>query len=75
MLLILNYWCACAPMFCTCNDNFAGEGGVPINVEVDRLSVEERRKYDAGWSANAFNDYASEMMSLHRSLPDVRDVE
>ena len=47
--------------------------GKPVNIEKDKLSPEGRKKYDKGWKDNAFNQYASDMISLHRSLPDVRD--
>ncbi|XP_055856085.1 putative polypeptide N-acetylgalactosaminyltransferase 9 [Episyrphus balteatus] len=29
--------------------------------------------FDKGWEKNAFNQYASDLISLHRSLPDIRD--
>lgn len=41
---------------------------IPKNV-----STSIQKLIDAGWAANAFNEYASNMMSLHRTLPDVRD--
>ncbi|KAJ8314021.1 hypothetical protein KUTeg_008582 [Tegillarca granosa] len=53
----------------------AGENGKAIIINKDSLSPEERKKYDDGFQKNAFNQYASDMMSLHRSLPDVRDEE
>ena len=31
------------------------------------------KKFEDGWQKNAFNQYASDKMSLHRSLPDLRD--
>ncbi|KAK6166779.1 hypothetical protein SNE40_023401 [Patella caerulea] len=55
--------------------NGPGEQGKPININKDTLSSDERKKYDDGWQKNAYNQYVSDMMSLHRSLPDVRDVE
>ena len=36
---------------------------------------EERKKYDEGWQNNAFNQYVSDMISLRRSLADLRDPE
>ena len=54
---------------------FEGELGRPVVIEKDKLSPEQRKLYDKGWQQNAFNQYASDMISLHRSLPDVRDAE
>jgi len=42
-------------------------------IDKDKLSAENRTKYDTGWQNNAFNQFASDMISLHRSLPDIRD--
>ncbi|XP_071158483.1 polypeptide N-acetylgalactosaminyltransferase 5-like isoform X2 [Mytilus edulis] len=55
--------------------NAPGEQGKAVDIDKDKLSPEERKKYDDGWQRNAFNEYASNMISLHRSLPDVRDEE
>jgi len=52
-----------------------GELGRAVIIEKDKLSPEQRKIFDKGWQANAFNQYASDMISLHRSLPDVRDME
>ena len=52
-----------------------GEMGKAIVIDKDKLSPEERKKYDLGFQNNAFNQYASDLMSLHRTLPDVRDEE
>lgn len=54
---------------------FSGEGGKAVTIDKKKLSKEERVKFDSDWQKNAFNDYASKMISLHRSLPDVRDTE
>jgi polypeptide N-acetylgalactosaminyltransferase len=57
------------------NPDGPGENGKGINIEKDKLSDEDKQKFDLGWKNNAYNQYASDMMSLHRSLPDVRDKE
>jgi len=53
----------------------SGEEGQGIFIVKETLSAEERKKFDDGWQNNAFNQYASDGMSLHRSLPDIRDPE
>ena len=50
-----------------------GELGKPVHIDKDKLSPEERKKYDEGWTNNAFNNYVSDMISTHRSLADIRD--
>uniref|UniRef100_A0A1I8GDF4 Glyco_trans_2-like domain-containing protein n=1 Tax=Macrostomum lignano TaxID=282301 RepID=A0A1I8GDF4_9PLAT len=52
-----------------------GEGGRPVNIDKNKLSSTERRKYDEGWQRNAFNQYASDMISLDRELGDNRDAQ
>ncbi|WAQ94377.1 GALT5-like protein [Mya arenaria] len=55
--------------------NAPGENGEGVNIDKEKLSPEERKKYDDGWQNNAFNQYVSDQISLHRSLKDVRDEE
>jgi polypeptide N-acetylgalactosaminyltransferase len=55
------------------NPNAPGELGKPVIIDKDKLSPEERVKFDKGWTNNAFNAYASDMISIHRSLADIRD--
>lgn len=57
------------------NLSWPGEMGNAVRIKKEKLSVEERKKYDDGWKDNAFNQYASDMISLRRSLADVRDPE
>ncbi|CAL1538257.1 unnamed protein product [Lymnaea stagnalis] len=49
-----------------------GEGGGGVVVDAKTLSEVEKSKYDAGWSDNSFNQYASDMISVYRGLPDGR---
>lgn len=49
-----------------------GENGRPVVIPKN-VSSAIQKLIDNGWSDNAFNQYASDLMSLHRSLPDVRD--
>ena len=51
--------------------NAPGEMGKP--VKFDNPEPETQKLIDAGWKNNAFNQYASDIISLHRSLPDPRD--
>ncbi|PVD30435.1 hypothetical protein C0Q70_09701 [Pomacea canaliculata] len=55
--------------------NGPGESGKAVVIDKDKLAPDERKKFDDGWQKNAYNQYASDMISLHRSLPDVRDTE
>lgn len=52
--------------------NAPGENGKGVPVPTN-LTGDAKRRYDAGWQNNAFNQYASDMISLHRSLPDMRE--
>lgn len=55
--------------------NGPGEMGNPVRIDKDKLNSEERKKYDDGWKDNAFNQYVSDMISLRRTLADIRDPE
>lgn len=50
----------------------AGEMGKPVVLPTN-LSAEVKKMVDDGWMKNAFNQYVSDMISVHRSLPDPRD--
>ena len=49
--------------------------GIPVVIDRSQLNESEQAKYDKGWKDNSFNQYASDMISVRRSLPDVRDAE
>jgi len=51
--------------------NAPGEMGRPVRIE--NPDPETKKKIDKGWRDNAYNQYVSDMISLHRSLPDQRD--
>ena len=52
-----------------------GEMGTPVRINKEKLSPEELEKFSRGWRDNAFNQYVSDMISLRRTLADVRDPE
>ena len=50
-----------------------GEMGRPIILSDSNLTTEQKALIDLGWENHAFNQYVSDMISIHRSLPDQRD--
>jgi polypeptide N-acetylgalactosaminyltransferase len=52
--------------------NPAGPGEMGRPVRIENPDPETKRKLDEGWQKNAFNQYVSDMISVHRSLPDHR---
>uniref|UniRef100_T1KB10 Polypeptide N-acetylgalactosaminyltransferase n=1 Tax=Tetranychus urticae TaxID=32264 RepID=T1KB10_TETUR len=51
-----------------------GELGKPVVLPTN-VSSEVQSLVSKGWEDNAFNQYISDMISLRRSLPDVRDPQ
>ncbi|KAG8035233.1 hypothetical protein G9C98_001723 [Cotesia typhae] len=49
-----------------------GEMGRPVVLPTN-LTAEVKKLVDDGWMNNAFNQYVSDLISVHRSLPDPRD--
>ncbi|TNN05169.1 putative polypeptide N-acetylgalactosaminyltransferase 9 isoform 3 [Schistosoma japonicum] len=49
------------------------EGGIPYTVNREDLSLAEQEIFDKGWEDNAFNQYASDHISVRRYLPDYRE--
>ncbi|KAL5006875.1 hypothetical protein ScPMuIL_015681 [Solemya velum] len=50
-----------------------GYMGKGVEVVPEQLSPAEKKLYDEGWKNNAFNEYVSDMLPLHRRLEDPRD--
>lgn len=46
--------------------------GRPVILPTN-MSSDVKKSVDDGWLKNAFNQYASDLISIHRSLPDPRD--
>ncbi|CAO4371748.1 unnamed protein product [Caenorhabditis nigoni] len=53
----------------------AGELGKAVVVDKTKLTPEQKAIYDKGMLNNAFNQYASDMISVHRTLPTNIDAE
>ena len=51
--------------------NGPGEMGRPVVLK--NLTKEQQQLVNVGWENNAFNQYVSDIISINRSLPDVRD--
>src|SRR5579871_5289014 len=54
--------------------NGLGEMGESVVIDKNKLLPNDLKKYDEGFEKNAFNSYVSDLISKHRSLPDVRDA-
>lgn len=50
-----------------------GEMGKPVVLPAN-MSADMKKAVDEGWVKNAFNQYASDLISVRRSLPDPRDA-
>ncbi|XP_067626515.1 putative polypeptide N-acetylgalactosaminyltransferase 9 isoform X2 [Eurosta solidaginis] len=50
-----------------------GEMGKPVVLPTN-MTAEMKKAVDDGWASNAFNQYVSDMISVHRTLPDPRDA-
>jgi len=51
------------------NPNSPGERGIPV-----KTSTDESEKVAAAYEEYGFNQYVSDMISLHRSVPDIRPI-
>ncbi|XP_054091256.1 putative polypeptide N-acetylgalactosaminyltransferase 9 [Zeugodacus cucurbitae] len=50
-----------------------GEMGKPFVLPTN-MTAEMKKAVEDGWTNNAFNQYVSDMISVHRSLPNPRDA-
>ncbi|XP_076442781.1 polypeptide N-acetylgalactosaminyltransferase 5-like [Babylonia areolata] len=50
-----------------------GQGPEGLLVAVGELSEEQRREYQAKWDRNQFSQYVSDLIPVHRQLPDFRN--
>ncbi len=41
-------------------------------IDTKKLGVREKELFDEGWSKYAFNEYASTLIPINRTLPDIR---
>ncbi|KAK6100888.1 Glycosyl transferase 2 family protein [Brugia pahangi] len=64
-----------SPIYKSGDENQPGEGGKAVVIDRNKLSLDERKIYDDGFTKNAFNQYISDMISIHRSLPSYIDEE
>ncbi|KAH8275515.1 hypothetical protein KR026_009415 [Drosophila bipectinata] len=54
-------------------DENPGEMGKPVRLPKE-MPDDMKKAVDDGWTKNAFNQYVSDLVSVHRSLPDPRDA-
>lgn len=49
-----------------------GANGEAFNIKKPDLNVENQKKFDDGWQNHAYNEYASTIIPLNRTLKDIR---
>ena len=50
-----------------------GDNGSAVVLNTDQLSAEAKTAIEDGWNKYGHNEYVNHMISLRRTLPDVRD--
>ena len=51
----------------------SGQNGSAVMLNADRLSAEAKAAVDDGWNKYGHNEYVNRMISVRRTLPDVRE--
>ncbi len=49
--------------------------GQAVLIDRSKLSPDEQKEFDQGWKQHQFNEYVSDRISVHRTLPDFRDPQ
>ncbi|VDM60112.1 unnamed protein product [Angiostrongylus costaricensis] len=63
------------PIYKFGDPNQEGENGKAVHINKTSLTPEQKKRYDLGFQNNAFNQYASDLISIHRTLPENADKE
>ncbi|RCN26411.1 hypothetical protein ANCCAN_27863 [Ancylostoma caninum] len=63
------------PIYKSGDPNQEGERGRAVNIDTSKLSQDQKKLYDVGFQNHGFNEYASDLISIHRTLPDVVDMQ
>ncbi|EYC19912.1 hypothetical protein Y032_0023g777 [Ancylostoma ceylanicum] len=63
------------PIYKSGDPNQEGEHGKAVNIDKSSLTQSQRKSYDLGFQTYAFNRYASDLISIHRTLPVIADKE
>ncbi|KAK6746241.1 hypothetical protein RB195_012388 [Necator americanus] len=71
-LFIVN---ASDPIYKSGDPNQPGEKGKAVKIDKSGLTADQKKLYDLGFQNNAFNQYASDLISIHRTLPEILDKE
>jgi hypothetical protein len=43
-----------------------------MTIDVNKLTPDQKEKYDEGWNKYAFNNYVSTLIPFNRTVPDIR---
>lgn len=64
-----------SPIYKSGDPSQVGELGKAVTINKNQLTAEQKKVYDQGFLDNAFNQYASDLISIHRTLPTGIDEE